>query len=261
MRRVCVLGHRGMLGHVVVRHLEELGFDVATIHRRFSDANEIESFVREVDRLAPDWCINCIGVRSGPNVSDEWVDTVNHRLPAACSRFLNPHCGFVHASSDAVFSSMAGDCHWDREMDAMDVYGRSKREAELALKRTNDVVVRCSIVGPEQGTTKSLMDWFRSQEGVVRGFTNHDWNGVTTLQWAKECAARITDGNRKDRILQLASEPVVTKAELLRLIADRWEVNCEIQESEGAEPVHRPLIPNREPVSMRLLLAELQAWY
>lgn len=261
MKRICVLGHRGMLGHVVLRYLIEAGYEVLTINDRFAEMERSREFVAQINDLAPDWCINCIGIRSGPGVSPDWVDAVNHLLPAACSQYLNPDCGLIHASSDAVFSPSAGDCAWDREMDAADVYGKSKRDAEGALRRANDIVIRCSIVGPEQSPPKSLLGWLCQQEGVVRGFSNQWWNGVTTLEWAKECECRMADAQREDRCLQLASEPVVSKGELLRMIVDQWGLSCELRIEEGPAVVRRPLVPNRKPRSIRRLLAELHAWY
>ena len=222
-----------MLGHVVFRYLSEMGHKALTVEDRFIGPERGEEFVAQINRQDPDWCINCIGVRSGSGVPPAQVDAVNHLLPSFCSQYLNENCGFVHASSDAVFSSQAGECSWERKMDPTDLYGQSKRDGELALLRENDLVIRCSIIGPEQGSPRSLMGWLFDQRETVSGFSNQWWNGVTTLEWAKECVALLTEEDRKDRVLQLASEPIVSKGELLRLIVECWNQPCEVQMEEG----------------------------
>ncbi len=261
MSRVCVLGHRGMLGHVVARYLKESGLEVVTIADRFRGAAEGDTFLSQIRRLNPDWCVNCIGVRAGDAISETWTDEVNHLLPALCSRGIPDSCGLVHASSDAVFSPTSGPHQWHDQPDATDVYGASKRAAETALSRDNDFLIRCSIVGPELGQARSLLGWLQAQSGDVNGYVNQHWNGITTLQWAKECAAIIDAPLIGGRIVQPACEPIVTKGELLELISQVWGLSCRIRQIEGPVSVYRPLISNRSSYSLPVLLAELRTWY
>lgn len=262
MSRVCVLGHRGMLGHVVARYLEESGFEVLTLSHRFSDGPHAELFVDEINDLDVDWCVNCIGVRAGGGISDDWVDRINHQLPALCSIRLRSDCGFIHASSDGVFSPSAGPCDWDRSPDAKDIYGISKREAEQALTRENDLIIRCSIIGPELGLPRSLFGWLANQKGRVNGYTNHCWNGITSLQWAKECVELMRfQGGRERKIVQPASTPVVEKGELLGLLCEKWGYSLEVCPIKGPDSVTRHLVANTQAKPLHPLLAELKAWY
>ena len=261
MSRICVLGHRGMLGHVVARYFGEQGYDVVTVNDRYQGLAEAGPFLDQIVRLKPNWCVNCIGVRPGSSVSDVWLDDVNHLLPAICSRELPEGCGLIHASSDAVFSPDSGLHRWNDAPDATDVYGSSKRAAEEALTRANDVLIRCSIIGPEVGEPRSLLGWLETQTESVNGFKNQIWNGVTTLQWAKECAAIVDAPVLGERIIQPAIEPAVTKGELLEQMAQVWGLSCRIRQIEGPETVNRPLVPNRPAYSLPVLLAEMRAWY
>ena len=262
MTRVCVLGHRGMLGHVVARYLEESGLEVLTLPIRYAGRASADQFIASVNELEVDWCVNCIGARSGGSVSDEWVDEINHQLPALCSKQLRSECGLIHASSDGVFSPLGGACHWDRLPDSEDVYGLSKRRAEESLVRENDLIIRCSIIGPELGEARSLLGWLLAQKGSVDGYINQQWNGVTTLQWAKECVRLIrSQGSEGERILQPASAPIVSKGELLGRLCETWACSCDIRLVKGPVSVTRHLVANTSIRPLDALLAELKAWY
>lgn len=146
-----------MLGHVVARYFREQGLKVVTLDQRFQSGDELEEFVEAVCREPVAWWVNCIGARPGQEVGVDWLELVNHQLPALCSSYLPKSCGFIHASSDGVFQSQSGACQWDRLPDAVDDYGRTKLLAERSLTRANDWIIRCSIVGPEQDTQLSLI--------------------------------------------------------------------------------------------------------
>ncbi len=261
MMRVCVLGHRGMLGHVVCRYLKEAGHKVLTLDGRF-EASHSGAFVAKINDLDVQWCVNCIGILKRGEVSPSLMDSVNHCLPAECSRKLLPCCGLIHASSDGVFSASSSACYWDSPLNAADDYGVSKGLAETALQRENDFIIRCSIVGPEQGTQRSLLAWLEAQRGEVPGYTNRMWNGVTTLEWAKCCDSilRGVDG-AEGRIVQLASMPPVSKRDLLQTMADCWGWNVSVRPVEADLAVSRYMVPNVPAVPIRTLLAELKTWY
>lgn len=257
--RICILGHRGMLGHAVCLYLAEVGHEVLILKERFD--GEAQAFVNRINNLGVQWCVNCIGLRPSSQTSPTLLDAVNHRLPAACSQNLRSDCGFIHASSDAVFSPLSGPCHWNKLPNADDAYGISKRLAEESLQRENDFIIRCSIVGPEQGTRRGLHAWLSAQTGKVPGYTNHLWNGLTTLEWAK-CCDSILRGTckTKQRIIQPASAPAISKFQLLQAMANRWEWNISIIPVETNNSVNRYLIPNLPTANIHTLLTELKNW-
>lgn len=258
--RVCVLGHRGMLGHTLCRYLAEVGREVLTLEERFD--GESPAFVNRINDLGVQWCVNCIGLRPSSQTSPALLDAVNHRLPAACSQNLRPNCGFVHASSDAVFSRLSGRCLWNKPPDADDAYGVSKGLAEESLQRKNDFIIRCSIVGPEQGTRRGLHAWLSAQTGKVPGYANQIWNGLTSLEWAK-CCDSILRGTCKTegRIIQPAFAPAVSKGELLREMANCWGWPVSVIPAEANNPVTRYLVPNVPTANIQTLLAELKEWH
>lgn len=259
--KVLVLGHRGMLGHVVSRYLAESGHQIRTMEGRFESTDQAMHFVKRINDFAPNWCINCIGIRWKNGVQNEHLKLINHRFPILCSRFLNPDCAFVHASSDAVFPLDAGACLWNRETTAKDPYGASKRAAEAGLRRVNDIVIRCSIIGPEWETARNLFAWFHNQSGFVKGFCNVNWNGITTLQWAKECCRLIESSPLSCRIIQPACSEIISKGELLIRIGKVWDLPCQVKLIKSPIAVSRWLVPNCPTIDLQNQLAELREWY
>lgn len=259
--KVTVLGHRGMLGHTVARCLEESGRDVLTVSGRFSPESPA-LFLDEVVSMDPDWCVNCIGLAPRGGVSADELMAINGELPAALSRALPNTCGMIHPSTDGVFSPDGANRAFDEAPDATDDYGKSKRRAELALNRDNDFVIRCSIIGPDApGQTRNLLSWFLNAEGAVDGFANHMWNGITSLEWAR-IANDIIDGGHvtSSRPIQPATQPATSKRDLLRLIADVWELPKVVNSIESPAAVARTLVPNIETPQLATQLRELKKW-
>ena len=87
---------------------------------------------------------------------------------------------FIHISTDCVFSGKDGNYDELGMSDAEDLYGKSKIVGEIL--GNNKSVIRSSIIGPEQGSGRSLLNWFLNNEShELSGYRNHLWNGVTTL--------------------------------------------------------------------------------
>lgn len=259
--KVVVLGHRGMLGRTVAKFLSESGREVLTVPGRCSPKSP-DPFVEEVVSLNADWCVNGIGLAPRGGVSADDLMAINGELPAALSRALPATCGLIHPSTDGVFAPDRANRAFDEAPDATDDYGRSKRRAELALARDNDFTIRCSIIGPDApGQTRNLLSWFLNAKGAVNGFSNHMWNGITSLQWAR-IADDIIEGGRisSPRPIQPAAEPALSKRDLLRLIAEIWERPTAVNSIEAPAVVARTLAPNIETPQLAEQLRDLRIW-
>jgi dTDP-4-dehydrorhamnose reductase len=259
--KVCVLGHRGMLGHTVAEFLVESGREVVTIPGRFS-AEFPARFTDEIAALKPDWCINCIGIAPRGNVSIDELSGINRELPSALSRTLPKTCGLIHPSTDGVFSPHGSDRSFDEDPDATDDYGNSKRQVETASIRENDFVIRCSIIGLDlPGKSRNLLSWFLKTEGQVDGYSNHMWNGITALQWARIANDILSDRhNASPRPLQPATQPAISKEALLNLIAEIWNRPTIVHSVKAPTDISRTLAPNIETPQLSRQLIELKEW-
>jgi len=255
MTRVLVLGSAGMLGSMVAAVLAADGLDVIGAGRdrapaldaRHDDIAELLAAVR------PSWVINAVGVlRSriddGDSASIEEAIDVNgcfpHRVASAAAA-----CGVrvIHPATDAVFDGQGGPYREDAPHDAGDVYGQSKSLGEAPGEHV--VNLRCSIVGPELGPPRSLLGWLLAQpDGArVRGYADHRWNGITTLHFARLCGAIVRGAvlrgaGPRHRSVHVVPADVVTKAELLRLLARaHGRDDIEIISGPSATPADRSL--------------------
>lgn len=258
--RICVLGHRGMLGHVVVRYLNEQGYDVAVVQERFHAKNS-DPFISEIFSKDAQWCINCIGVKPSPSVTRNQLFEINALLPQVCAEKLRGKITFLHASTDGVFRPDRENRSLSEQTDATDDYGLSKRQAEQAVINSGGTVIRCSVIGPEVGEPRSLLGWLLCQS-EVNGYLNHSWNGITTLEWAKVFHELIKrQPGTEESILQPGTLSPMSKCEVLQLIARVWNLKVKIRAIDAKESVTRTLVPTLLRPNLDQQLEQLKAWY
>jgi dTDP-4-dehydrorhamnose reductase len=148
----------------------------------------------------------------------------------------------LQIATDCVYSGRQGRYRERDPHDAEDVYGKTKSLGEV--QGAHVVNLRCSIVGPELRGHRSLLDWFTSQPqgATLNGFTNHLWNGITTLQFG-ELASAIVRGTAGTGGLQhIVPSEHVTKAELLRVFARAFDrPDVQVVDTLASQAVDRTL--------------------
>ena len=258
--KVFVLGHRGMLGHVVARYLAEQGMEVITTNERYFGSAE-DPVIAAVTNSNAHWIINTIGKLDAKTTTPSEMLLVNAQLPVHLKSYLRKNQRMIHASTDGVFSGRTGNYTVDAERDATDIYGFSKILGEVVAEPDRAYVVRTSIVGPSDSEDTGLMSWLLRQHAAVQGFTNHFWNGITTLEWSKLCAEIINNpAHFPQPLLQPGCDKTVTKYELLQLVAETCCRQIPVTPVEHAVRVDRALVPTHPRGSIRKQLEELAAW-
>jgi dTDP-4-dehydrorhamnose reductase len=259
--RVFVLGHRGMLGHVVARFLEQQGCEVVTSPTRYGGAAR-DSLVETVRDSGCLWVVNALGRIKQKTEDSSELYLANSVFPLHLSTRLRPEQRLIHASSDCVFSGRRGRYAIDDERDADDVYGLSKALGEAAAQTGRCWVIRTSIIGPELGKGWGLMGWFLRQSGEVNGYTNHLWNGITTLEWAG-IARELMNGqlSAEGPLIQAGTWPAMSKCEVLQLLARVWGLAVKVRPAEAKDAVDRTLLPTLKRPELEHQLSQLRAWY
>lgn len=259
--KIFVLGHRGMLGHVVARYLTESGYAIVTSDSRYAGLPR-DPLIEEARHSGCAWVVNALGRIKQKSDDPADLYLVNSRLPAQLRVRLLPEQKLVHASTDCVFSGRRGDYAVFEENDADDVYGFSKILGDLVVQPGRCFVLRTSIIGPALNDASGLMGWFLSQTKPVKGFVNHRWNGITTLEWAKACRELI-EGKlpMPTGIAQLGVAPAVSKYELLRIISEAWGHSIPIHPAEAPDAVDRTLQPDIVRIGLSEQLKEFKRWY
>jgi dTDP-4-dehydrorhamnose reductase len=259
--KVFVLGHRGMLGHVVAAFLTEAGFEVVTSFQRYFGLPR-DPLVETVRDSGCEWVVNALGRIKQKSADAAELFRLNAQFPVHLKARLRPGQRLLHASTDCVFSGRRGQYRVVDEPDAEDPYGFSKLLGEAVAEAPRCLVVRTSIIGPEANTSFGLMGWLLAQRGVVPGYLNHRWNGVTTLEWAKVCSevllGKLPSGHG---IIQVASRSALSKFELLKMIAAVWEHPVTVTPLHASDTIDRTLEADVVRPELEVQLRELKAWY
>lgn len=233
--KIIVLGSKGMLGRYVSRYLSKK-FNVIQINRDVLDASKqndetIERFLINNNIKKNDVIINCIGTIK-PKV-DELGDLnailVNSVFPRLLANICEKNgCKLIHPTTDCVYNGIKGNYDENSVYDANDIYGMSKAIGEPK----NCTVIRTSIIGEEIDQKRSLVEWVKSNNGEkIFGFTNHFWNGMTCLQFAKICEKIISENLFWNGIKHLYSN-VVSKKELLEILIETYDLNTIVHPRE-----------------------------
>jgi dTDP-4-dehydrorhamnose reductase len=258
--KVFVLGHRGMLGHVVARYLSEQGIQILCSNHRYTGlpGDPLISSVRESNSQ---WVVNAIGKVDPKATSPTEMLLVNAQLPVHLVSFLRADQRVIHASSDGVFSGKHGNYCTGAERDAEDLYGFSKILGEVVAQEKKAYVIRTSIIGPPTRGNSGLLGWYLSQRGSVRGFKDHKWNGITALEWAK-IALELVSGklNPTTPIFQATCGESISKCELLKCISKVWNYPVSVIPTDSGNPINRTLIPDVKRPVIEDQLIELRDW-
>lgn len=222
---ITILGSHGMLGSAVAKEFPQAN----KLNRPMIDATKYDAAPSAETYQGV--VINCIGLIK-PYCDD---------IPAAIKvNALFPHSlprDTIQIATDCVFSGRNGGHYVEiDDHDATDVYGQTKSLGEAAHLRN----LRCSIIGREEKNHLSLLDWALAQD-EVQGYTNHLWNGITTYHFAKICRGIIDNDLELPPLQHIVPADVVTKAELLRLIAKYMKPNLVVRETKTPITIDRTL--------------------
>lgn len=251
MKKVLILGGEGMLGHVLFRWLankpnfnvyattllEPIAFQgfpsQLTERLKYSvDLENIDRLFQIFSDIKPNFIINCAGFVSQPQILKDQLSAINvnaqlpHRLALICQ---NSGAKFIQISSDVVFDGKKGMYAEQDEVNVSDLYGATKLLGEVAY--TNCVTIRTSIIGHKIIGKSGLVEWFLSQTVKVRGYTKAIYSGFPTIELAEIISDYILPNDNLCGVYHVSSDPI-SKYELLRLIADRYEKKIKIEPSD-----------------------------
>lgn len=275
MTKVLVLGGSGMLGSMVVDLLSRnAALEVTATARDTSLVSDFGSrlpgatwrvFRFDADAASLDivdghaWIVNAIGITK-PLIRDdnpaeiERAIDVNGRLPHLLGhRARRAGARVLQIATDCVYSGTRGD-YVERDVhDALDVYGKTKSLGESFQDNVHHL--RCSIIGPEPKDFKFLIEWFRRQPNgaTVKGFVNHRWNGVTTLQFARLCEGVITRDLSLPHLQHVVPAGSMTKAAMLHEFAAVFgRADIRIEDVEAGTVVDRSLATGDPALNRKL---------
>ncbi len=246
-----------MLGSALVHFLGSQKHDVVEANRRgmsITGRNQALTFNAEkpienqLDLRQVDIVINAIGMirqlideKSAEKI--QLAFQLNSSFPQNLNSFgMKTNTPIIQIGTDCVFSGTLGAYTEVSSFDPVDVYGLSKVEEELGS--TNSVTLRCSIVGKELKSTNSLLSWVISQPtgATLNGYTNHFWNGISTLHFSKIVNAIIQKEMFNLGTAHVVPRDKVSKYELIRLITSAFgRSDLKVVEHEAPVAIDRTL--------------------
>ncbi|MFA5270097.1 MAG: TylF/MycF/NovP-related O-methyltransferase [Patescibacteria group bacterium] len=199
-----------------------------------------------------DWVINAVGIIKPHSLKDPTTTLfINGSLPHILAAAFGSK--LIHITTDCVYDGATGAPYDENSPKRpVDLYGISKLmgEPESAL------VIRTSIIGPELGAGAGggLLGWFLSQGGqTIKGFTNHQWNGITTKEFGNICDRLISGriAHPGSGIYHVFSDPV-SKYEMVTKFKERFKVDVTI------EPFAAPVVVDRRLATIKNFNSQLQ---
>ncbi len=277
MKTILVLGGSGMLGSMVADVLSrQAQFAVAATIRtddlrvrcrsklpavdwRLCDATGVNQAALRAVIGDARWVVNAIGIIK-PYVHDdipaevERAVRINALFPYVLARAAEEvGARVIQIATDCVYSGKKGNYAENDAHDALDVYGKTKSLGESFLP--NVFSLRCSIIGPEPRARVSLLEWFLSQpkQGAVTGYTNHQWNGVTTLHFARLCGGIIQAGEALPHVQHVIPAGSISKAELLQCFSREFKrADIGVNPGQAKTVIDRTLATNNQRLNQQL---------
>ncbi len=262
--KILVLGHKGMLGRTVFSYLKN-NSDHSILSIESNKRWPSDDYKKEIDRA--DIIINCAGSipQKTPILSD--LFSINTDLPLY---LISTGKKVIHASTDCEYSgNIPKNSYYsiDSIEDANDSYGISKKTVTKFAKCINSnnfKIIRTSIIGIEESTSFSLLNWACSNfenNNDINGFNNHYWNGITTLEWAK-IALRMIHGDLKDESFIQPTIKTLSKYDLLNHIKNEFnpDSTSHINSISHEKSQNKSLSTTLVVPTIEKMLSELREW-
>ena len=259
MLKIAIIGSSGMLGSALSKYFENRDVLVYEFNRSgvatvpgnecFKlEISELPCSFKNLKKIEVDYIVNCIGmIKQLININDKNSVKLAYRLNADFPHELNMFAKsqdikVIQIGTDCVFSGTSGMYSENSPHDPVDIYGVTKNIGESSAD--SSMILRCSIIGKELETSNSLLSWVLSRKmySEINGFTNHFWNGLSTLHFAKIVNGIIKNQIYENGVFHLVPADFLNKYELIKLITDKYGRNdLKINKFETLNPVNRIL--------------------
>lgn len=243
---ILILGASGMLGSALFSTLPKLSnsYTVFGTSRGkapipvLSNKMQLVSLEDVFDRKALiniltknniDVVINAIGLIKQISGQLNKADFI--RINAWLPHYLTKLCDeinarFIEISTDCVFTGKLGNYTENHNPDAQDIYGVTKLLGEVT-DNLNAITLRTSIIGHESGRAASLIDWFLSTQGTVKGYEKAIFSGFPTVYLADIIGRYVIPNKALHGLYHVSAKPI-DKFSLLSLVAKIYQHNVKL---------------------------------
>jgi dTDP-4-dehydrorhamnose reductase len=233
MKKVLVIGSKGMAGHVVLKSLPLLGeYEVYGVARNVEptdrlfnlDVSDIDALKKIID-LQFDVIVNCIGILNKDAEDNPhraiWFNSYFPHLLESLTK--NTKSKVISISTDCVFSGKRGGYTENDFKDGIGFYAQSKALGEIINDK--DCTIRTSIIGPELNQEGiGLFHWFMQQNNQISGYSKAFWSGITTIELTKVIHQIIVQD--VNGLIVVAAENKIDKYNLLNIFNKIFKNNA-----------------------------------
>ena len=243
MKNVLIFGANGMLGSSLLKYFSKIdNINLFATTRSGKLPENLLSFLgeenckpfnacnldeKQIDEICNgmDLVLNAIGLIKQKINNNCFLDReksllINTIFPIKLAKVAK-NLGFqvIQIATDCVFSGGKGNYLESDLHDPTDIYGLSKSLGEILIPNFHNI--RCSLIGFELNSSFSLLNWFLKQSpgSTLNGFTNHYWNGLTTLHFSKICAGFLSTEINKNMSTHLLPFDQASKYQLLKFFS------------------------------------------
>jgi dTDP-4-dehydrorhamnose reductase len=293
MASILVIGSTGMLGSAVTKFLASSNHKVIESNTsgtslissnpciKFDISKNSAEELLNLASVAIDYIINCSGVIKH-KIDESDVESISNakRINSDFPSELAIACNagplrIVQIATDCVYSGDSGLYDEESAHDAKDVYGKTKSKGEVVFD--NVMILRCSVIGREVNAHVEFMDWVLGQANAAKlsGFSNHLWNGLTTLHFAKIVLGIISSNTFKSGTHHVVPSDSVSKFEMIKMVCKSFaREDIEVEKVLAGTAIDRRLITkfpevNRDlwwnagydkPLSIQEMITEYSNW-
>ncbi len=225
IQRVILFGRTGMLGRYIYSYLKGKVPMICPTFRLTStkSLDELESILLNHKCNQDTLIINCIGQIPQRAQFDTDYELINTQFPLTLAALAKKFgANMIHPTTDCVYNGLSvGEYKESDEHTETNPYGYSKSAGEP----TTCTVIRTSIIGRELNNKRSFMEWVLQQpEGaIIKGYTNHWWNGITCLQFAKMVWFMIENDHFWIGVRHIFSPDQHSKYDMAQMIASTFD--------------------------------------
>ncbi len=244
---ILILGADGMVGRTVFKYLTSLFPETVwgttrnrkdtTKEKLFLEAQTYQKdFAKIVNHLKKlDYVINCTAtLNTAQSIKNQIY--VNGLFPHLLEELAEKNnCKLIHISTDAVFSPLSGKVIESSYPSPVDAYGMTKLLGETSSK--NALTFRSSFVGLSPDKQQGLLEHVL-QKKITSGYSNQQWTGCTSLQFARLCAYIIRRNNftflrKQSPVYHFTPLGPISKYTLIKTFALIIDKNYQIKKQPG----------------------------
>lgn len=272
MKKILVIGIKGMAGHVIFNSLPKLGnYEVYGVARNVISTNRIFNLdvfntveLKKILDLEFDVVINCIGILNKDAEENPhkaiWFNSYFPHLLESYTK--NTKTKVISISTDCVFSGKKGNYTEIDIRDGEGFYATSKAMGELTNDK--DLTIRTSIIGPELNNEGiGLFHWFMQQNDAVSGYSHAYWSGITTVELSKVIHQTIQQEIKG--LLIVSGNPKIDKYSLLKLFNSIFRNNSLTVTENSNYKVDKSMYSSRNDFrysipAYEIMILEMKDW-